>query len=455
MPRMPTSGSILGNAVRRVEDPRLLRGEARYVDDFSPPGTLHLAFVRSSMAHARLVEVDTSEAMTMPGVVSVATHDTLGLADVHGFVMLPPAFNRPPLARDTVRFVGDIVAAIVAETRAQAVDAAEAVVVDYEPLPAVVDAEAALAEGAPLLFPEHGSNLVIDFDFGTDPTIFDDADVVVEGRFVNQRVAVVPMESNGVLVEPQPDGSLVVTVPTQAPFGVRDPLAGALGMEPEQVRVLAPAVGGGFGAKQGAYCEYIIAAALARSLARPVKWAETRSENMVAMCHGRGQVQYAELGLERDGRIVALRARIVAEGGAYPVTGAFLPYLTRMMGQGVYDIPKVEISARTALTNTTPISAYRGAGRPEATQMLERIIDIAADELGIDPVEIRRRNFLPPERFPLTTVTGANYDVGEYAKALDEALRISGYDDLRTEQAARRARATPCSWASGSRPTWR
>ncbi|MDQ1430487.1 MAG: aerobic carbon-monoxide dehydrogenase large subunit [Actinomycetota bacterium] len=437
---MPDSGSILGNPVQRVEDPRLLRGEARYVDDLTPPQTVHVAFVRSSMAHARLGAVDTGDAERMPGVLLVATHDTLGLADVQGFIMLPPAFNRPPLANGVVRFVGDIVAVVVAETRTQAVDAAEAVIVEYEPLPVVVDPEAALADDAPLLFPEHGSNLAIAFDFGADPTIFDDADLVVEGRFVNQRLAAVPMEPNGVLVEPGADGGLTVTAPTQAPFGVRDPLAAALGLDPAQVRVVAPAVGGGFGAKSGAYCEYVIAAALAHRLERPVKWTESRSENMVAMTHGRAQVQYVELGLKRDGRIVGLRARIVADGGAYPLTGAFLPFLTRMMGQGVYDIPKVEINSRSAVTNTTPTGAYRGAGRPEATQMLERIIDIAAAALELDPVEMRRRNLLPPERFPLTTVTGANYDVGEYAKALDEALRVAGYDELRREQAARRAR---------------
>ena len=205
---MPAAGSILGNSVRRLEDPRFLRGDAQYVDDFAPTGTLHVAFVRSSMAHAKLVGVDTRDAEQMSGVVAVVTHETLALDDVQGFVMLPPAFNRPPLARGVVRFVGDIVAAVVAETRTQAVDAAERVIVDYEPLAAVVDAEAALAEGAPLLFPDHGTNLVIEFNFGEDPTIFDDADVVVEGRFVNQRVAAVPMEPNGVLAEPQPDGTL-------------------------------------------------------------------------------------------------------------------------------------------------------------------------------------------------------------------------------------------------------
>jgi carbon-monoxide dehydrogenase large subunit len=434
------SGSILGNPVQRVEDPRLLRGDAKYLDDLTPDGTVHVAFVRSPIAHARVVSIDTSEAETMPGVVLVATHATLGLADVQGFIMLPAAFNRPPLANDVVRFVGDMVAVVVAESRAQAVDAAEAVVVDYDPLPVVVDPEAALAEDATLLFPEHGTNLAIEFDFGTDPTIFDEAEVVVEGRFVNQRLAAVPMEPNGVLVEPQADGELLLTIPTQGPHGVRDALAGALGLEHHQVRVVARAVGGGFGAKSGLYCEYVVATAVAQRLNRPVKWAESRSENMLSMNHGRGQVQNVELGLKRDGTMVALRARIVCDGGAYPITGAFLPFLTRMMGQGVYDIAKVEIGSRSAVTNTTPTAAYRGAGRPEATQMLERIIDIAADELGLDPIEIRRKNFLSPDAFPLTTVTGANYDVGDYSKSLDEALRVAGYDDLRREQAARRER---------------
>jgi len=245
---MAVSGSILGNPVKRVEDPRILNGEARYFDDLAVDRLAHVAFVRSTMAHARVTGIDTSEAEAMPGVLAVHTHDNLELAPLQGFVMLPPAFNRPPLADGVVRFVGDIVAVIVAETRAQAVDAAEMVVVDYDPLPVLVDPEAALADGAPILFPEHGSNLAIEFNFGEDPTILDDADVVVKGRFVNQRLAAVPMEPNGILAEPNDDGTLTINVPTQAPFGVRDPLAAAVGLEPEQVRVVAPAVGGGFGA---------------------------------------------------------------------------------------------------------------------------------------------------------------------------------------------------------------
>jgi aerobic carbon-monoxide dehydrogenase large subunit len=435
-----TSGSILGNPVRRVEDPRILRGEATYFDDLSPAGTLHVAFVRSTIAHARITSIDTAEAAAMPGVVAVHTKETLALAPVQGFVMLPPDFNRPPLADGFVRFVGDIVAVVVAETRAQAADAAELVIVDYDPLPVVLDPEAALADGATVLFPQKGSNEAIEFNFGDDPEILGDAEVVVHGRFVNQRVAPIPMEPNGILVEPGANGGLEVTVPTQAPFSVRDGLAAALELEPEHVHVVAPAVGGGFGAKTGAYCEHIITAALAKNLGRPVKWAETRSENLLAMTHGRGQVQLVDLGLRRDGTFSAVRVKVICDAGAYPNIGAFLPFLTRMMAQGVYAIPKVQLNAVSAATNTTPTAAYRGAGRPEATAFLERIIDMAADELGIDPVEIRRKNFLAPEAFPLTTATGANYDVGEYAKALDEACRVAGYEQLLAEQQARRER---------------
>ena len=438
---MAASGSILGNPVQRVEDPRILSGAAKYFDDLDPEGCAHIVFVRSTVAHARITGIDTSEAEGMPGVVAVHTKDTLELADVQGFVMLDAAFNRPPLANGVVRFVGDIVAAVVADTRAQAVDAAEMVIVDYDPLPVVIDPEAALEEGAPLLYPDHGSNEALDLAVmgaTEDPTILDGAEVVVHGRFVNQRVAAVPMEPNGILVEPTDDGGLVINVPTQAPFGVRDALAPAVGLDPDKIRVIAPAVGGGFGAKTGAYCEHVITTAIALRLHRPLKWTETRSENMVSMNHGRGQVQHVDMALTRAGKIQAVRAKIICDGGAYPAIGAFLPFLTRMMGQGVYEIPKVEVTARTAVTNTTSTGAYRGAGRPEAAAFLERIVDMAAVELGIDPVELRKKNFLAPDQFPLTTKTGANYDVGEYAKALDEACRVAGYDELRAEQATRR-----------------
>ena len=435
---MAASGSILGNSVLRREDPAILDGSARYYDDLQVDGLTHVVFVRSTIAHAKVESIDTADAETMPGVLGVYTAQTLPMDPIQGFVMLPPVFNRPPLATDRVRFVGDIVAAVVAETRAQAVDAAEQVIVDYDPLPVLIDPESAMADGAPLLFEEHGSNLAIAFDSGDDPTIMDDAEVVVSGRFVNQRLAAVPMEPNGIVVELDGDG-LLIRVPTQAPHGLAAGLAAAAGLPVEQVHVIAPAVGGGFGAKMDMYVEYGIAIKAAQTLGRPVKWTETRSENMVSMTHGRAQIQHVEMGLKRDGTITALRAKVYQDSGAYPSIGAFLVFFTRQLAQGVYSIPKVQLNAESAATNTTTTAAYRGAGRPEATAMLERIIDIAADELDIDPVEIRRRNLIPPEAFPLTTVTGANYDVGEYAKALDEVCRIAGYDALRAEQAARRA----------------
>ena len=440
---MATSGSILGNPVARVEDPRILRGEAHYYDDLDIDDILHVVFVRSTIAHARLTSVDVTEAASIAGVAAVYTAADLALAPHQSFVMVDAGFSRPPLATDRVRFVGDIVAAVVAATPAQAADAAEAVIVDYEPLPAVVDPEAALEDGAPLLFPDQGTNLAFELNFGDAPTVLDGADVVVTGRFVNQRLAAVPMEPNGVVVlpgdAPGETGRYALTVyaPTQAPHGLRDPLAAALGLDPETVRVIAPAVGGGFGAKSGAYPEFIVAAAASRELDRPVKWTESRSENMVAMTHGRAQVQHVELGTTRDGTIVGLRARIIGDAGAYPGIGAFLPFLTRSMAQGVYRIPKIDLSARSATTNTTATAAYRGAGRPEATAMLERIVDMAAAELGLDPVEMRRRNLIASDELPLTTVTNANYDVGNYAGALDAALRAAGYEELRREQQER------------------
>src|SRR6266516_1238609 len=407
---MATSGSILGNPVRRTEDPRILRGDAEYFDDLEVEGLLHVAFVRSTMAHARIESVDTTEAASMPGVLAVYTADDLGLEPGQGFAMVPAALSRPPLARDVVRFVGDIVAVVIAERRAQAVDAAEMVIVDYDPLPTVIDLEAALADDAPLVFPEHGSNLAIEFNFGDDPSILDG------------------------------DDGLTAHVPTQNPHGVRDPLAEVVGLDEERVRVVATTVGGGFGAKAGMYPEFAIAATAARKLGRPVKWSETRSENMTAMTHGRGQIQYIELGLKRDGTFTGLRGRIVCDGGAYPGIGAFLPYLTRTMSQGVYRIPSIQMNSKSAITNTTPTAAYRGAGRPEAAALLERIVDMAAVELGTDPVDIRKQNFLRPEEFPLTTVTGANYDSADYVKALDEACRVAGYGELRRDQAQRRER---------------
>ena len=440
---MPTSGSILGNPVRRREDPGILTGRTQYFDDLPIAGMAHVAFVRSTIAHATIEGIDTSDAVSMPGVVAVYTADDLDLPDSHGFMMLPPTMNRPPLARERVRFVGDIVAMVVAETKGQAVDAAEAVIVDYDPLPVIVDMEAALLPDAPVVFEAQGSNVANGMGTGPVEGVLDDADVVITSRIVNQRVAPVPMEPAGIVAVPgEPEGGFTFWAATQGPHGVRDELAAKLGLDPEVVRGANAAVGGGFGAKAGAIVEHLMVCKAALLLGRPVKWTETRSENMVAMWHGRGHIHYVEMGLKRDGTITGLRVRTVADAGAYPAVGAFLPFFTQMMSQNVYIVPKVEFNWQAAVTNTTPVAAYRGAGRPEAIHLVERTLDMAADELHIDPVEIRRKNFIPPDAFPFLTVTGlgATYDSGEYARALDVAVDKAGYARLLVEQAERRER---------------
>lgn len=431
--------SRLGRPVLRTEDESVLRGTARYTEDLRVEGLLHCVFVRSTVAHAAITEIDPTEARIMPGVVGVFTAADLDIAPLQMFVLAPDTMRRPALASDRVRFVGDLVAAVVAETRAQAFDAAELVVVDYDPLPVVVDPERAADADAPVLHPDHGSNVVEVLPYDEVPGVLDDAEVVVAGRFVSQRLAAAPIEPNVALAEPDGEG-LRLTVTSQNPFGVQRALCDALELEPEAVRVITPVVGGGFGGKIGNYPEFVLVAELARRLGRPVRWAETRSENLVAMAHGRAQVQYVELGLRRDGTMTGLKVRVVADAGAYPSQGMYLPNLTRLMCQGVYRIPRIEFTGQVVVTNTTPTGSYRGAGRPEATQLLERIVDVAADELDLDPVELRRRNLLRRDEFPLTTATGASYDSGDYEQALDVALRVADYPAARREQRDRRAR---------------
>ncbi|MGB5755466.1 MAG: xanthine dehydrogenase family protein molybdopterin-binding subunit [Acidimicrobiales bacterium] len=431
-------GSILGHSVLRREDPTLLTGSDKYYDDMDIAGVGYVFFVRSPYAHATLGNIDTADAEAMPGVVGVYTADNLEIADFQGFPMFPTEFNRPVLAKGKVRLVGDIVAAVVADTREQAADAAELVIVDYEPLPVVTDMEAALADDAPILFEAHGSNMVFETAIGGDEDPLEGAERVVEGRIVSQRLAGVPMEPNGCLSIPEGD-HMTVWIPSQNPVAVRDAIVGQLGLDPAKLRVAAPTVGGGFGPKAGPYPEHFITTKLAQELGRPIKWTEERSENMLSLVHGRAMVLYAKLGLTNDGTITGLDVEVVADGGAYPGIGAFLTMFTQTMIQGVYQIPKIRYHARSAVTNTTTTGAYRGAGRPEATQMLERIVDIAADELGMDPAELRRKNFLQPESFPLTTHGGANYDCGEYEKALDAVLKAADYQGLLAQQAERRA----------------
>jgi carbon-monoxide dehydrogenase large subunit len=359
---MAVSGSILGNAVVRLEDPVLLTGTGKYVDDLDCPGAARVVFVRSSIAHGTVLSVDVEAARAMPGVLAVyhAAGDDLGLAPFQSFPMLPPTFNRPVFAGDTVRFVGDILAAVVAETTAQAVDAAETIVVEVEPMPVVVSQADALSAEGPLLFPDTGSNVCFGTSFGADADPLDGAEVVAEVAMVSQRLAGVPMEPNGCLMVPsEPPGAITCWISHQAPHSVQPALAAVLGLDPASVRVVCPWVGGGFGPKAAVYVEFLVAAAAAMQLGMPVRWEETRSEDMVALVHGRDFTMNAKLGLTKGGRIVGLDATVVASGGAYPAIGAVLPMLTQMMVVGVYDIPKVRFQGTTVVTNTIAAPAAR------------------------------------------------------------------------------------------------
>ena len=400
---------------------------------------MHAVFVRSTVAHGTLRSVDTAAAAGLPGVVAALTADDLDLPE-QGRARLG-ALARPLLAVDRVRFVGEAVAVVVAESYAAAVDATEAVVVDVEPLPVVIDPVRAASDGATLLFPGHGTNVAGGRHHDADDAFFADDDVVVSARLVHQRIAPVPMESNGALAVPAADGSLTLWASTQGVFGVRDEVCTILGLAPEQVRVRAPWVGGGFGAKGGTYPEQVLVAALARRLGRPVRWVETRTENLVGMTHGRAQVHDMTVGARRDGTLGGLRVRGWADVGAYPVRGAFIPMVTRFMSAGVYRWQRHDFSAVAVVTNATPTGPYRGAGRPEAAALCERAVDLVAAELGMDPAEVRRRNFPAPDEFPFTTVTGAVYDTGDYAKSLDTALELVGYEQL----ARGAAQPTPAS----------
>ncbi len=433
----PRPGSILGTRVLRTEDPGLLTGSRKYVADLALPGKLHAVFVRSDVAHGTIEAIHLDDARAMPGVVDVLTFDTLGVAPHHGFAPVHPDFVRPPLADGRVRFVGEPIAVVLAETFEQGEDAASSVWADITPLQVYIDAENALADGTVEIFPGHGSNqaMVAPDKERTDLSV---ADVVVRGRYVNQRMAVVPMEPDCCAAEVDENGRLTFWASTQMPHGLHGQLAAALEMEPAEIRVVTPQVGGGFGGKAGIHAEYSVVAAASRRTGRPVVWVPPRSDDMKALPHSRGQIQYAELGCTRDGDFTGLKVRLVGDAGAYPTIGAYLPGGTRRMAQGTYAFPTIEFDVAVAVTNTTPMGAYRGAGRPEATALLERLVDQAALELGIDPIEIRRRNFLADDAFPFTTLTGNVYDSGRYTFPLDRAAELAGYESLRAEQARRR-----------------
>jgi carbon-monoxide dehydrogenase large subunit len=431
-------------AGQRLEDPELLVGAARFVADLDIPACAAV-FVRSSVAHARVLGVDAAAALAAPGVVAVLTAADLALAPVPPFPMIDAVFSRPPLATDRVRFVGEPIALVVAETLAAAMDAAERVEVDLEPEAALVDPLGATDGEAPILFPEGGTNEVFRATVGTadDPLAGPDgpADVVVTLDQHIPRISASPMEPQAILVEPG-DGTatspLVVRASNQAPHTLRDDLARALAVPESAVRVVVPAVGGGFGAKFHLVPELIVVAAAARHLGRAVRWLETRSEHLTGMSHGRGQHQRLRLGLRRDGSVVGLDADLTADGGGYPALGAVMANATLLMLGGPYRIPLVRGVGRGVVTTTSPTVAYRGAGRPEATLALERLVDRAAAELGVDPLELRLRNLLDPDEVGRPTATGLRYDTGRYADALRAAADAIAYGERRAEQRARR-----------------
>jgi carbon-monoxide dehydrogenase large subunit len=394
------------------------------------------------MAHARLLSIDASEALSMPGIRAVWTAADIDIAPAgpaNG--MMNKAMLFPYLAIDTVRYVGDLVAIVVSEDKTSGVDAAETVIVDYEPLEAVLDMDDSFSNRV-LLHPDAETNVVLTFAARSNDDIFADCEVVVDLVIENQRVAPAPMEVRS-CVSTWDGERLTQWACSQGAHGARDGLAEVFGLDKSQVRVITPDVGGGFGAKSGVYPEEILVGWATRKLGVPVRWTESRTENMLAMGHGRAQRQRTRMGGTRDGRITAYRLDLLQDAGAYARAGAVLPYMTRMMAGGVYDIANVQFESHSVVTNTTPTVAYRGAGRPEATAAIERTIDEFARVCGIDPAEVRRRNYIAPSDFPLTTPMGAKYDSGEYAAALELALKAAGYDQLLVEQKKRRDSKDP------------
>jgi aerobic carbon-monoxide dehydrogenase large subunit len=441
---MRQRGSILGTRVLRTEDPAFLTRGGIYTDDVvddSLSGAVYVTFIRSPIAHARIDSIDATAAREAPGCVAVFTAEDIALPAVPPMLpMIDSGFSRPLLASGTVRYVGEPVAVVVTEQAYQGEDIAELVEIEYDPLPAVVDPRAS-ARDEHLLFPDLGTNSACVFaPKEPDETLFDGCEVVVSREIINQRVAPAPMETRAAAAVWGSDGRLTTWIPNQGAQGTQAALAAMLGIDRAQIRVITPDVGGAFGAKFGADPEHGVVAWIARSLGRPARWSENRYDNLLAMTHGRAQVQTVTIGGSRDGTVQAYRLEVLQDCGAYPAIGALLPTLTRMMAPGTYAIARVESSARCVVTTTTPIGAYRGAGRPEATAAIERAMDLFAAEIGMDPAEVRRRNLMPAFDVPLDNGHGALYDSGDYEAALNLVLEAAGYADLRAEQAARRAR---------------
>lgn len=459
--------SLLGTRVQRREDPTLLTGQGRYVADIAVDGLLHARFVSSTEPHAR-IKVDVSQAEALAGVVAAYTAETLGDISVPQRFVDDKNFARRPLCADVVRYVGEPIALVVAETAELAHDGAELVMVDYEPLPTSMDAEAVFTQehdggagggagasaddtaddtaGAsaytPRLHPARGSDTMA-VSFGADGFVEladlspNDPQHVVTLRLENNRMAVAPIEPHAITVEPHPNGQFTVWISSQGPHTIRDALADILGLAHEDIRVISPSVGGGFGGKGGWVPEHIATARAAQLLGRPITWRQDRTENLLSM-QARHQIQFGRLRLGADGKFASLETHALADTGSHLELGGMIPVGTRLMAQGVYDFAQVRSDFGAACTNKAPTTAFRGAGRPQAASMIERLVDLAAAEVGMDPLELRLKNLLAPDAFPVTTATGATYDTGDYATVLRRAAELAGYEDLRAEQSRRR-----------------
>ena len=436
----------VGERVRRTEDPRLIKGLAHYVDDINLPGTLHVTFVRSYLAHAKINSIDTSAALAVPGVVAVYTGKDV--AEKVGPVPCASALpglkvpDHRVLATDKVYFVGHPVAAVVATDRYAARDAADLIVVDYEDLPVVTDVEAAAAGGS-VIHEAFGDNIAYKLTAGEGDidAAFASAERTVKQRVLHTRLAPIAMEPRGVLARYFPgEEELTLWSSTQIPHLMRTQVALMINLPENKLRVITPEVGGGFGSKLNVYSEEALLSWISMQLNKPVKWIETRRENMQATIHGRGQVGDIEVAFKNDGTVTGLRYNVFADLGAYhQLLTPAIPTLTGLMLSGAYKIPAIQINITACFTNKMATDAYRGAGRPEATYIVERGMDLVAAELGVDPAEVRRKNFPGKDEFPFHTATGLEYDSGDYEAALDKAQQIAGYAQLREEQKKARA----------------
>lgn len=432
-----TPGNLMGRSVLRVEDPHLLRGEGTYVGNVELEHALVAHFVTSIHAHALITDIDVSAARAMPGVVDILTAADITQGPMPGNPPnYPPGTARPMLASDRVRFVGEAIVAIVAETASQATDAAETVVVSYEPLPVLVDLEAAETSDI-LLFPELGTNVMVSESMG-DELDFSDCEVVVEGEFVNQRLAACPLETRVAASVWSDDGRLLHYASCQGVHPLQKGLMAFYGLTQDQVRVVTSDVGGSFGAKARFHPEELAIPLLAQRAGRPVRWTPTRSADMTGLNHSRAQRHYVKIGGDRDGTIKAWEVHVLGDCGAYPIAGPALARNACMVLPGPFRVPRHRWSYTTVVTNTTPTGAYRGAGRPEGGAHIDRAADLFAAEIGMDPLELRRKNVLRADELPYTNITGLYYDSGDYHEALELMAAEVGYDDVKAEQRRRR-----------------